>query len=403
MKRVIILSKNGNGEGSIRKRRDGLWEARYTAGYDYNGKQKQKSIYGKTRQEVQKKLTKINANINDGTYIEPNKIKLNEWLLYWLKNYAQNKIRPSTYSSYETYILKHIHLSFNENLRLNKLTTNDLQLFFNDKYRNGRLDGKGGLSPKTLKNMYNMFHEALQQAVTNKLIYSNPIKGVTLPKNKKPDIKTFNESEVLKICNIAKSERLGFAITFVFKTGLRIGEVCGLKWSVFDFEKNVFKINNTLQRVQKKKSELKEGENKTYIIEGEPKTQNSIRTIPLSTNTVKQLLEYRERQNKEKALLGIQPNETDYVFANEFGRYIEPSYLRKLYNKILKKAEIKHLNFHCIRHTYATIMIDKGVDVKSLSELLGHSSVEITMNLYCHPSLDTKRKAVDKLDEIFDI
>lgn len=396
------MGKKGNGEGSIRKRKDGLWEARYTVGYNDKGKQVQKSLYGKTRQDVQIKLTKINASLNDGTYIEPNKVLLKEWLIYWLKNYAQNKLKPSTYASYQTYIYKHINLSIGS-LYLNKITTNDLQLFFNSKYESGRLDGKGGLSSKTLKNMYNMFHEALQQAEINKLINSNPINGVILPKLKKPKIEIFNESEVIKICNSAKSERLGFAIPFVFKTGLRIGEVCALKWCDFNFNDKTFEVSRTLQRVQKKASDLNNDEPKTFIYEGNPKTQNSNRIIPLSPKIYKQLLQYREKQNKEKTLLGMQQKETDYVFANEFGRYIEPSYLRDVYNRILDKAEVRHLKFHCMRHTYATVMIEKGVAVKTVSEILGHSCVEITMNLYCHPSLDAKRKAVDNLDKYFDI
>lgn len=398
---VTILSKKGNGEGSIRKRKDGTWEARYTVGYNENGKQVQKSLYGKTRQEVQKKLTKINASRDNGSYIEPNKVLLSEWLIYWLKNYVQNKLKPSTYASYQTYIYKHINPLIGK-LYLRKISTNDLQLFFNKKHKSGRLNGKGGLSSKTMRNMYNMFHEALQQAEINRLINNNPINGVILPKMQKNKMQIFSEAEITKICNCSKSERLGFAIPFVFKTGLRIGEVCALKWSDFNFEDRTFEVSRTLQRVQKKKSELKDGEPKTYIHEGNTKTQNSNRVIPLSPKIYEQLLQYKEKQKEEKALLGMELKNNDYVFSNEFGRFIEPSYLRKVYNRILDKAEVNHLKFHCMRHTYATLMIEKGVAVKTVSEILGHGCVEVTMNLYCHPSIDAKRKAVNDLDKFLD-
>lgn len=141
---------------------------------------------------------------------------------------------------------------------------------------------------------------------------------------------------------------------------------------------------------------------KTYIHEGNTKTQNSNRVIPLSPKIYEQLLQYKEKQKEEKALLGMKLKNNDYVFSNEFGRFIEPSYLRKVYNRILDKAAVNHLKFHCMRHTYATLMIEKGVAVKTVSEILGHGCVEVTMNLYCHPSIDAKRKAVNDLDKFLD-
>lgn len=389
--------KNGNLEGSIRKRKDGKWEARYTIGYNELGKQIQKSIYGKTRAEVSQKLNEITTTLRNGTYISSSKITLSDWLNEWLSTYASISVRPSTFASYQSYVLHHISPIIG-NKELQKLSTSYLQLFFNEKCKNGRLDGKGGLTPKTIRNIYNMLHEALKQAVINKLVPINVTEGIVLPKKQHKEIIVFTSEERNKIISTSKTERLGVAICFAFSTGLRIGELCGLKWTDFDFENKFFEVKRTVQRVQKSKSEIKDGESKTYISVGEVKTNNSYRKIPITDKIIFQLLEYKKIQDKEKSILGKGYNDNGYVFTSEFGNIAEPSYIREVYSRIIKKAEIRQLKFHTIRHTFATVAIEKGLPVKVVSEILGHSSVQITMDLYCHPSIKAKRDVIEQMD-----
>uniref|UniRef100_UPI00292FB47F tyrosine-type recombinase/integrase n=1 Tax=uncultured Ruminococcus sp. TaxID=165186 RepID=UPI00292FB47F len=340
---------------------------------------------------------KVSA-IQNGTYIVPRDITLSEWLNIWLTSYAYIKVRPSTYASYQAYINNHI-APYIGGVKLQKLTTEQLQLYFNEKAKNGRLDGKGGLSPKTIRNLYNMLHEALQQAVTNKYLSVNVSEGVVLPSRQTPDIVVFKPDEQAAILVACKKERLGFAIELDFMTGLRIGELCALKWSDFDFTEKIFDVRRTLQRIQKKTSDIGEKSAKTQIVEGDTKTKNGKRVIPITDVMYHKLMQHRSRQNFEKLRLGKGYADHGYVFANEFGYAVEPSYLRDVYERILKSAGVSHYKFHTIRHTFATRAIENGAPVKIVSEILGHSSVQLTMDVYCHPSVSAKRSVMEKLEK----
>ena len=395
----MAKKKNGNNEGSIRKRKNGTWEGRYTIGYDALGKQKQISLYGKTRAEVARKLNEKTAAIQNGTYIIPRDHTLLEWLGIWLTTYAYIKVRPSTYASYQAYINNHI-APFLGGVKLQKLTTEQLQLFFNNKVKSGRLDGKGGLSPKTIRNMYNMLHEALRQAVTNKYLSINVSEGVVLPTHQLPTIVVFKPEEQQAILKACRKERLGFAIELDFMTGLRIGELCALKWRDFDFSEKLFTVQRTLQRVQKKTAEIHEKSTKTEIVEGETKTKNGKRVIPMTDTMFANLIQHRSRQTFEKLRAGRGYEDNGYVFANEIGCPIEPSYLRDVYERILKTAGVPHYKFHTIRHTFATRAIENNMPVKVVSQILGHSSVQLTMDLYCHPSVSAKRNVLEKMENL---
>ena len=395
----MAKKKNGNNEGSIRKRKNGQWEGRYTIGYDSHGKQKQVSVYGKTRAEVAKKINEKVSAIQNGTYIVPRDLTLSEWLNIWLTSYAYIKVRPSTYASYQAYVERHVSPLIG-GLQLQKLTTNQLQVFFNEKRMNGRIDGKGGLSPKTIRNMYNMLHEALQQAVINKILSVNVSEGVVLPSKEEKEIIVFKPEEQRAIIEAARKDRLGFAIELDFFTGLRLGELCALKWSDIDLAAKEFRVRRTLQRVQKKSSDIKAKGKRTQIVEGAPKTKKGNRVIPLTDTMLQKLLVHRARQLFEKQRLGKAYNDNGYVFANEFGGLIEPNYLRKVYRRILKDAKAPLHHFHTIRHTFATRAIENDMPVKVVSEILGHSSVQLTMDLYCHPSVSAKRNVLEKMENL---
>ena len=395
----MARGKNGNNEGTIRKRKNGTWEGRYTIGYDSHGKQKQKSIYGKTRTEVAKKLSEMTSAIQNGSYIAPRNLTLSEWLDVWLTSYAYIKVRPSTYASYQAYIERHVSPIIG-GLQLQKLTTNQLQVFFNEKRVNGRIDGKGGLSPKTIRNIYNMLHEALQQAVINKIVSVNVSEGVVLPSKDEKEIIVFKPEEQRAIIEAAQKDRLGFAIELDFFTGLRVGELCALKWSDIDLAAKEFRVRRTLQRVQKKTSDIKSKGKRTQIVEGATKTKKGNRVIPLTDTMLQKLLVHKARQLFEKRRLGKGYSDNGYVFANEFGGAIEPSYLRDVYDRILKNANAPHYTFHTIRHTFATRAIENDMPVKVVSEILGHSSVQLTMDLYCHPSISAKRNVLEKMENL---
>lgn len=394
--------KNANNDGSIRKRANGTWEGRYTDGYDANGRQIQRSIYGKTRKEVSEKIREILVQKQAGTYIKPSQMLLKDWLYMWLQQYAKNSVKPSTYISYEGYIYNHI-IPVLGTYPLQQISVALIQNFYNEKYESGSSRG-GGLSPKTLRNMHNMFHHCMEQARINGLIPFNPTNGTVLPKREKVEMRVLSVDEETRLLSVISAHRLGTAILFDLATGLRIGELCGLKWSDINHSRQTIKICRTLQRIKKSQDDRDNNSygNCTQIIEGPVKTQNGYREIPIPDNIFAKLMQYKEQiQNTEKSQYRECYTDNDYIFAQPDGSCVEPGYMRDVLDYLLRTAGIIHANFHALRHTFATRAIENGVNVKTLSDLLGHSQVQITMDLYCHTSLDHMRDVMNAVSGIF--
>ena len=397
------MAKKGNNEGSIRRRSNGTWEGRYTDGVNAEGKQIQRSVYGKTKKEVADKLHAIFFQKQQGIYVTPTKVLVKDWLTEWLHNYAHINVRPSTYISYEGYIYNHI-IPMIGDLPIQKLTPPIVQNFYNDRFLNGRTDGKGGLSSKTLRNMHNMFHQAMEQAKINGLIMQNPTDNAIIPKSQKKEMRVLSVEEQLRLLNVVHLHRLGFAIKFDLATGLRIGELCALKWTDLNYQKKTVKISRTLQRIktnQLEREELDGSENMTMVVEGDVKTSSGFREIPIPDKIWLELLQHQQRQNQEYMSLGVPILPDGYIFAMPFGTCVEPSTMRDALNYLLAVAEIEHANFHSLRHTFATRAIEAGMPVKTLSDILGHSQVQITMDLYCHSSIDHMRDSMNMLMGMF--
>ena len=394
------MNKNGNNEGSIRKRANGKWEARYTDGRALDGRQIQRSIYGKTRKEVAEKLNEILYQKQTGTYVTPQKLLLKVWLVQWLKNYAEITVRPSTYISYEGYVHNHISPALGM-IPIQQITPVMIQNFYNQKFESGRADGKGGLSAKTIRNLHNMLHQAMEQAKVNGLILHNPADNAVIPKQEKKEMRVLSVEEQRRLLQTIHLHRLGFAILLDLATGLRIGELCALKWSDVNFNKQTIKISRTLQRIKKSMGEKISGSGNTAILEGNVKTNSGFREIPIPDNVFTMLLQHRENQQAEKDYCGTAYQDHGYIFAMPLGTCVEPSTMRDVLNYLLEAAGIEHVNFHALRHTFATRAIENGVNVKTLSDILGHSQVQITMDLYCHTSLDLRRESMNKMAGLF--
>ena len=397
------MAKKANNEGSIRRRSNGTWEGRYSDGVNAEGKQIQRSVYGKTKKEVADKLHAIFFQKQQGIYVTPTKVLVKDWLIEWLHNYAHITVRPSTYISYEGYIYNHI-IPIIGDLPIQKLTPPIVQNFYNDRFLNGRIDGKGGLSSKTLRNMHNMFHQAMEQAKINGLIMQNPTDNAIIPKSQKKEMRVLSVQEQLRLLNVVHLHRLGFAIKFDLATGLRIGELCALKWTDLNYQKKTVKISRTLQRIktnQLEREELDGSENMTMVVEGDVKTSSGFREIPIPDKIWMELLQHQQRQQQEYMSLGVPILPDGYIFAMPFGTCVEPSTMRDALNYLLAVAEIEHANFHSLRHTFATRAIEAGMPVKTLSDILGHSQVQITMDLYCHSSIDHMRDSMNALMGMF--
>ena len=232
--------RRASGEGNIRQRNDGKWEGRYTIGYHPGtGKQIRKSVYGKTQAEVIKKLKKINANIESGTYIEPQNLTVSEWMDIWIKDYL-GSVKPFTVRSYSDHVKNHIKPCLGA-VKLQKLTAHMVQSFYNEKL-------KSGLSPKTIKNLHGVMHSSLKQAVQIGYLRSNPTEACKLPRVEKKEISVMSEEDLglfLKEIKGNNFENLYYVTLF---TGMRQGEVMGLTWDCVDFENDVILINKQLQK-----------------------------------------------------------------------------------------------------------------------------------------------------------
>jgi len=399
-------NKRGQNEGSIRERfkktKDGAkvsigWEARYTAGVDADGKQKQKSVYGKTRPEVAKALTKILNDINSGTYVKPSKLTIGSWLDTWLKDYKKQSVRIKTYSSYQDVVRLHLKSSSIGNLNLKDLQTHHVQHLLSsiiDK----------GLSPRMAKYVHIILSMAMKQALMSNLIVRNVCDGVTIPKQKKKEIRVLTVKEQEVFTEAVKGHRLEAAFILDLFTGLRLGELLALKWSDINLKEGILKVSRNVQRVR-----VEDAETKTQIVYGEPKTESGRRSIPLLDEVVAILKTHKARQAAEKLKAGelyYKENEEDreedrFVFCTELGKQIETRNFQRIFYLLVEKANLKDVNFHACRHTFATRGLENGIEPKVMSELLGHSSITITLDLYSHVLPEKKRDSINKLKGLF--
>lgn len=316
--------------------------------------------------------------------MEYNDILFIDWLREWLGLFCASHLKLSTYQAYDDYIEKHIspHLG---SISLKSLDTATLQRFYNAKLKNGKLNHSGGLSPKTIHNIHVMIHQALQQACNISLVEKNASNYVTLPKIPKHDIQVFSIEEESKLIAVAKTEPLGIGIIICLATGIRLGEMLALKWSDYDAKNGTIQIKRTYNRLRN--YDKTENKNKTITVFDTPKTKKSYRVLPLSEPIKKAL------KNEKNKTVGF------IVSINE--KPVEPRTYQDYYARIIKKAEIRYANFHTLRHTFATRALEHGVPAKVVSEILGHSSITITMDLYSHVLMDEKRTAMKKMEHLF--
>lgn len=280
-------------------------------------------------------------------------------------------LKYSTYTSY--YNIIHTHLLPKLGEYDIKMLDNDLlQQFILEQLESGRVDHKGGLSHKYAKDIITVL----------KLTLDNRDLEIKLPYCPPKDIPIFDKDNQVKLMNHlqAKITHKNFGILLCIHTGIRIGELCALKWGDINFTAQLLRIDKTMIRTYTK-------EDGSKLLITPPKTRSSIRTIPLNT----WIMQYANL---------LRGDDDHYILTNTT-KYIEPNKYRLYYNNLLKKLDIPHFKFHALRHTFATRCIECGADYKSLSELLGHSNVSITMNIYVHPQLELKRKCVELLGDYY--
>ena len=281
-----------------------------------------------------------------------------------------------------------------------KLTPEIIQNFYNFLSSKGRSDGNGGLSPKTVRNIHNLLHDALQQAVKSGKIIRNVSEATTLPRKQPKEIQPLSMDDELTFLETASSDRLGIAFIVSLSTGMRLGELLGLTWSCVNMSSGNIVVKQALVRVKIF------DDNKNYeskLIFQEPKTKAGIRNIPLPSNVLVLLNAHRLTQSKEKLLVGNKYEDLDLVFSTELGHPIEPRNFIRKFQQLLKISGLEKTNIHSLRHTYATRLLELNEHPKVVQELLGHSTIAITLDIYSHVFPEIKKAAADKINDLFKI
>ena len=315
--------------------------------------------------------------------IKSRKILYKDWIYTWLIE-KKDYIKESTYANYSNNIFNHIIPKLG-NYTLNEINHKIIQDFLLELSKSGRKDNTGGLSEKTIKDITIIVKGSIKKGINE-----GKIKHIELsfnyPKdNKEKSIYILTKHEQSKITNYVldnvNTKNIGFLISLY--SGIRIGELCALQWKDIDFKNNKLIISKTIQRVYIKDKD----KNVSKVIITTPKTKNANREIPINKDFI-------------ELLKPLKTDKENYILSNN-DKYIEPRTYRKYFNKKLKELKIKHFNFHSLRHTFATNCISLGCDYKTVSELLGHANVNITLNLYVHPRYSQKKKCIDLVSKVF--
>lgn len=377
------MGKRSNGEGTIYKRKDGRWCAAY-----YDEKYNRHYVYGKTQAEVKQKLKKKRDEKPDEVQ---QSITFQEWIEEFLVSYKRNEIKITTYEGYMRIYRKHIKDSQLGKTALNQVTTEMLQRYYNDKLNDG-------YNSKTVHSIGIVVGAALNHAVKLKMLSENPNRYTSIPKKKKYEASVLSTEEVRRIVNEAKAEEIYPIIVTTVYTGMRKGEAMALKWENVDFQKRRIYIKNSLCKIDGDQTDEKGHRHARYEIL-EPKTKESIRMVPMMDEVYEALMLQKERQEMDKKRYREIYLDQGLVFTDSCGNFLPQRQFMDQYHAFLRKYEITDIRFHDLRHTFATLLIDADVSMKVVQELLGHSTITTSMDIYTHVSDEKKEQALDRLQQ----
>lgn len=387
-----MAKTRANGEGMVRKRTDGRWEARYTDTRELNPKKRLKYITGKSQKEVVKKLK---ASLADVAENEPIVVKNNsivaEWLPLWLREYKISELRDSTYEVYERQIENDI-IPIIGHIKITELSGWHIQQLYNKLQESKDIGGRG-LGSASVAKVKNILSGALQQAVTNRMIRSNPVLEANPPKVEDPEIKILTKDEQKKFISVLQFYNTGNMFAVALATGMRIGELCALDIKDIDRENRL--INITKSSGRRKDKYTGEVSLKTSA----PKTKNSIRKIPLLASVEVMLDRQAQLVSQLRNKAGETWIENTLVFPTDSGKVHDLSGLRSSLGRILKRAGLPHMTIHSLRHTYATTALNSGVAAQNVARLLGHKDGATTLKFYAHYINTEAMTQLEKLEE----
>lgn len=375
-----MARKRPDGDGLVRKRKDGRWEGRIVIGHKEDGTPIYKSVFAKTQKELMPRLHGAIDCYRDADLSEQGNMTLSEWIEKWLTSYAEPTLRESTVRGYRSDVRHHIKPALG-NKMLRSITQRDVQKFYNALGRKTYKASDGNerrLADATVRGVHMLLHEIMEAAVRSRLIVMNPTDGTVIPKLNRPPMKILNEEQLDKFMKAIRAEPLWYDFFYTeITTGLRRGEICGLKWCDLDETNGTLKICRSIHSAPGGALEV-----------GNPKTKKGTRTILLPPSTLHVL--------KERRKMAL----TEWIFPSllEPEKPTAPSAAYHRLKVILKAAGLPDIRFHDLRHTFATTALEHGLDVKTLSAIIGHISSATTIDIYSHITGAMQRQAAQKIE-----
>ncbi len=367
------MTKRANGEGCIYKRPDGRWSAAITNG------DKRTWVYGKRRADVVKKLAVATKRRDDGLPMLAERQTVGQFLNSWIVGLGPN-VRAGTLRGYESKTRVHLVPGLGRIL-LARLTPQDVQAFLSAKI-------DAGLSPRTVQHLRAILRAALNDALRWGLVGRNAAALVDGPRVPQGDVRPLAPAEARTLLETVRGDRLEALYTVALAMGLRQGEALGLRWDDIDLDAGVLTVQATLQRV-----------NKTFTL-AEPKTARSRRTLPLPDRVGDSLRAHRTRQLEERLAAGPMWEDQGLVFSTRTGGYLHGSNVTRDFQRILAHAGLPQMRFHDMRHACASLLLAQGVQPRVVMEVLGHSQIALTMNLYAHVLPEAQRDAAISMNAV---
>jgi integrase len=372
-----MARKRGQNEGSIYRRKDGRWVAQVTIG----GRPICK--YFKSQRECRDWLKATNSQIETGLTFKGAQVTLSDYMESWL-GITKTAVKPKTYEQYHQIAHQYIIPAMGR-MKLKDIRPDQIQTIYTDRL-------KQGSSARLVVMIHAVLHRSLNQAMKLGLIGRNPASAVTRPKLQHKEMQTLDDTQVRNLLLAAKGSRYEALYQLAVATGMRQGELLGLRWSDLDWDNRRLRVQRQLQRIEHQ-----------GLVYSEPKTKAGRRGIVLGKSTIEKLRTHNELQQLERHFAGKRWQENDLIFPTTVGTPNEPSNLIKQFKILLKQAGLPDIRFHDLRHTAATLMLQQGIHPKVVQERLGHSNISMTMDIYSHVLPSMQDEAADKIDELISL
>jgi integrase len=349
------------------------------------GKRRQRRIQAPTKKALEALAITTLNELQTGTYIEPTTVTVSEYLDHWLKTSAVHNVRATTYRSYEQMIRVHMKPILGH-LKLQKLQPAQLQALYSEKLSAGRADGKGGLSMRTVRYLHMIVRQALDQAVKWRLILHNPADATEPPRPGRTTVAAWDTKHALRFLEASAGDAFAPLWLLALSTGMRRGELLGLRWQDVDLPRATLHVRQSLVEVGGR------------LVFQQPKTASGRRGVSLPPAAVDALKSHRARQNERRLGLGEVWRDHDLVFTVADGGPVTPANLLRSFRRLLERVDVPDIRFHDLRHTHATLLLKDGTHAKIVSERLGHASIAITLDTYSHVLPDMQQQAAESIE-----